>query len=136
MRSDSRPHNGANRNCIAENDDSSRPSTTAPAWKCRPYRGSSGSTRPLHRYATDGTTRTDSLVDYQAFAGDRSPFTLKQWSDFDLLFRSVGDSAMTLYPRVNGNPYTGATISSTVQNGERRFVSGEPSLRRDWRMQA
>lgn len=83
-----------------------------------------GANTPLYRYATDGTTRSDDAIRFQPVFGTREPFTLKQWSDFDFLFRNVGSSSLTLNTTVNGaQAYAGVT-STLRQDGQRGFTTG------------
>jgi hypothetical protein len=79
---------------------------------------------PLYRYATDGTTRSDGAVAFQHIYGDKQPFTLKQWSDFEFLFRNVG-GAMTLDMKVNATDAFSA-VAGTLHNDARHYIAGMP----------
>lgn len=70
---------------------------------------------------SDATYRTDAEVRFQPITGDGSPFTLKQWGEYEFLFRSVG-GALTIDATVNGS-VSSSGIASTTQNSEVRFVS-------------
>lgn len=84
-----------------------------------------GASTPLYRYDTNGLTRTDDAIRFQPLYGTKEPFTLKQWSDFELLFRNVGSSSFTIDAKVNGSTAYSA-VTGTVQNGLRRYVTGLP----------
>lgn len=84
-----------------------------------------GANTPLYRYDTNGLTRTDDAIRFQPLFGTKEPFTLKQWSDFELVFRNCGSSSFAIDMKVNGDDATLA-VAGTVQNGLRRYVSGMP----------
>jgi hypothetical protein len=85
---------------------------------------SAGANTPLYTYHAT-TKRSEYDVLFQPITGDKSAFTLKQWADYDLLFTEVGDSSLTIIPSVN-DVTLGTAVTSTVQNGDRRFVGGFP----------
>jgi hypothetical protein len=83
-----------------------------------------GATTPLYRYATDGTTRTDETIRFQPIYGTKEPFTLKQWSDFEFLFRNVGLSTFTINATVNGATAYSGVAGTARQDGTRAYVTG------------
>lgn len=86
-----------------------------------------GAGTPLYIYEADGTTRDDASIAFQPIYGTKEPFTLKQWSDFDFLFRNVGGgSSFLIDTKTNGDDAFSEVTSTLDQQGNRRFVTGMP----------